>query len=163
MKVMLTVLYLTIGINGFPLVMSTCMDDLSSFTVEDMEKIAYAVANAKGISPIALLKGILRKAKKLERVKSRTSLEEMALQELINSRSRPPSPGMVNIRPIIPAEQPLSPSRPIAPPMVQNSMFAGVFFPQGLPPQAVQSPQPCPPPLLIPIHTRPPVSLSNSY
>lgn len=64
---MLTVLYLTLGINGMSLCQRSCSRDPRSLTMEEVETIVFGLANEKGVPTTVILNRLLRKARNRQR------------------------------------------------------------------------------------------------
>ncbi|XP_042897154.1 uncharacterized protein [Parasteatoda tepidariorum] len=141
MKVMFTVLCLTFSINSLPLDAWSCTKDPRTYTIEEMTKLVYAVANDKGVPPTVIVNRILRKVRyrqRNEKARQKSQIQQIALKELLNNNHRPPpestidfmiptNQGSSSIIPsqslppplqlpptfTIPASRPVSPSRPV--------------------------------------------------
>ncbi|KAG8190903.1 hypothetical protein JTE90_014384 [Oedothorax gibbosus] len=151
MKVMFTVLYLTVGFNGMSFSSSPCYP--RAYTIDEMEKMVYQVARIKDVPPTVILNRILRKVRfrqRTDKSKLENPLQDLALQELLATKYRPPSfDSEAPRRPMHQAPPALPPPRafsppvpsvpnsqvPMAPPMHQmppSRMMTGVFFAPGM-------------------------------
>ncbi|GBM19298.1 hypothetical protein AVEN_200238-1 [Araneus ventricosus] len=159
MNVMFTVLYLTIGFNSLALSSRSCPQEPRAYTIDEMEKIVYAVAQEKGVPPSVILNRIMRKVKyrqRTQKVKPKNPLQDLALQELLGTNYRPPPPGSDGESGLLPPHGQSSsrsfqpsprypPLRPPAHPMPPSSghggLMTGVFmsgFAPQIPPQQQQ-------------------------
>ncbi|GIY32748.1 uncharacterized protein CDAR_436041 [Caerostris darwini] len=141
MKVMLTVLYLSIGIHS------------------------VAALSGEGVPPTVILNRILRKVKyrqRAEKSKPKNPLQDLALQELVGTRYRPQPPGFEGLPPLPgQSSQALPPPPPLIrpglrppiqsmPPLPSGNIMTGVFT-SGFAPQAPPQSQPYPQTFYIPI------------
>ncbi|GFS82948.1 uncharacterized protein NPIL_534321 [Nephila pilipes] len=171
MKIVFIILYFTIGINGLALSMRSCLQDSKLYTIDEMEKLVYTVANQKGVPATVILNRIMRKVKyrqRMEKIKSQNPLQELALQELIGTKYRPRPPGddEDSSLPSFPGQssRALPPQRPIRPPGDDKDFslpsFPGQSSSHALPPQPPQPPRR--PAFHPPIHPLPPPSGHNN-
>lgn len=68
MRVVFTVLYLTVGLNSFPVSSRSCARDPKSFTMEEIENIVYGLAKEKGVPSTVILNRLLRKTRVKQRL-----------------------------------------------------------------------------------------------
>ncbi|KAF8767450.1 hypothetical protein HNY73_020413 [Argiope bruennichi] len=162
MNVMFTVLYLTLGLNSLALSSRSCPQEPKAYTIDEMEKMVYAVAQEKGVPPTVILNRIMRKVKyrqRTQKVKPKNPLQDLALQELIGTRYRPPPPGVEDEPDILPPQGQSSsrilspsarypplrlPAHPVPPTSEHGGLMTGVFmsgFMPKAPPQQQQHPQ----------------------
>ncbi|GFY56283.1 uncharacterized protein TNIN_310891 [Trichonephila inaurata madagascariensis] len=130
MKVMFTILYLTIGMNSLAFSMRPCLQDPKFYTIDEMEKLVYAVANEKGVPATVILNRIMRKVKyrqRMDKTKPKNPLQELAFQELIGTKYRPRPPGEEDSSlPTFPGQPPARmlppqpPRRPVFQPPIRN-------------------------------------------
>ncbi|GIY46303.1 uncharacterized protein CEXT_431321 [Caerostris extrusa] len=165
MKVMLTVLYLSIGINSVAaLSMRSCLQEPRAYTIDEMERMVYAAAREKGGAAHRHTQQDTQESQVQAaggKVEAKIHCKILPFKNLSVQGYRPQLPGLDRLPPLPGQSSQALPPPPLIrpglrppihslPPLPSGNIMTGVFT-SGFAPQAPPQSQPYPQTFYIPI------------